>query len=82
MTRITDERLEELKEGWAHQASLVHDCSLAGSQYQSTCEDTASALRELQQCRLLLREHWESDCEVAGCEMCVAGSAVACPAST
>lgn len=49
--QISNERLAELKEGWAHQASLVHDCSLAGSQYQSTCEDTAAALGELQQLR-------------------------------
>lgn len=76
MTRITDERLEEIKEGWAHQSSLVHDCSLAGWQYQSTCEDTAAALRELQSWRrglhpdtgdpigrLVVMQPWNEDTE-------------------
>lgn len=41
--------------------------------------DTAAALLELQEFRKLLHEHWESDCEVAGCEMCAAGSKLTCP---
>ncbi len=55
--RVSDERLAELAEGWEHQATtLIHDCSLAGSQYAETCRNTAAALRELQRLRAGLRQ--------------------------
>lgn len=48
---ISNGRLAELRTSWKQQAESIHDCSLAGSMYQSSCEDTAAALGELEHLR-------------------------------
>lgn len=55
---ITDERLEELLEGWKHQARVYKTAcgSMGGDgEYANTCDDTGEALRELQEFRQIQR---------------------------